>query len=39
MNPRDLNILLIGYEGGVVAWNFQKAAVDKVFEMVLPPGK
>ncbi|TXT13308.1 hypothetical protein VHUM_00675 [Vanrija humicola] len=38
INPRDLNILLIGYEGGVVAWNFQKAAVDKVFEMVLPPG-
>ena len=38
MNPRDLNIILIGYEGGVVAWNVQKAAVDKTFEMNLPPG-
>ncbi|ORX37991.1 lethal giant larvae like, C-terminal-domain-containing protein [Kockovaella imperatae] len=38
MNPRDLNILLIGYEGGVVAWNIQKAVVEKTFEMILPPG-
>ena len=38
MNPRDLNIILIGYEGGVVAWNVQKGAVDKTFEMTLPPG-
>ena len=38
MNPRDLNILLIGYEGGVIAWNIQKAAVEKSFEMTLPPG-
>lgn len=38
MNPRDLNIMLIGYEGGVVAWNFQKGIIDKCFEMTLPPG-
>ncbi|ORY35002.1 lethal giant larvae like, C-terminal-domain-containing protein [Naematelia encephala] len=38
MNPRDLNILLIGYEGGVVSWNIQKGAVDRTFEMTLPPG-
>ncbi len=37
-NPRDLNIMLIGYEGGVVAWNMQKGGVDKTFEMTLPPG-
>ena len=30
--------MLIGYEGGVVAWNIQKGAVDKTFEMTLPPG-
>jgi len=39
MNPRDLNILLIGYEGGVVAYNIQKAEVEKTFEMSLPPGE
>lgn len=33
-----LNIMLIGYEGGVVAWNMQKGGVDKTFEMTLPPG-
>jgi hypothetical protein len=38
MNPRDLNIMLIGYEGGVVAWDFQKNSVVKTFEMLLPPG-
>ena len=38
MNPRDLNILLIGYEGGVVAWNIQKSFAEKTFEMTLPPG-
>lgn len=38
MNPRDLNIMLIGYEGGVVAWDFQKNQVAKTFEMFLPPG-
>ncbi|KAK4685038.1 hypothetical protein P7C73_g5117, partial [Tremellales sp. Uapishka_1] len=38
INPRDINILLIGYEGGVVAWDFQKAAGVKTFEMTLPPG-
>ncbi|WRT69409.1 uncharacterized protein IL334_006395 [Kwoniella shivajii] len=38
MNPRDLNILLIGYEGGVVAWDMQKNVVAKTFEMTLPPG-
>ena len=37
-NPRDLNIFLIGYEGGVVAYNIQKSAVEKQFEMFLPPG-
>jgi syntaxin-binding protein 5 len=30
--------MLIGYEGGVVAWNMQKGGVDKTFEMTLPPG-
>jgi hypothetical protein len=30
--------MLIGYEGGVVAWNFQKGVIDKCFEMMLPPG-
>lgn len=38
MNPRDLNIILIGYEGGIVAYNVQKATVEKQFEMFLPPG-
>ena len=38
MNPRDLNIMLIGYEGGVIAWDFQKNAATKHFEMILPPG-
>lgn len=38
INPRDLNIMLVGYEGGVVAWDFQKNAVTKTFEMILPPG-
>lgn len=38
VNPRDLNIMLIGYEGGVVAYNFQKGEVEKTFEMTLPPG-
>ncbi len=38
MNPRDLNILLLGYSGGVVAWDFQQGMVVKTFEMVLPPG-
>lgn len=30
--------MLIGYEGGVVAWDFRQAAVVKTFEMALPPG-
>ncbi|EIW71752.1 hypothetical protein TREMEDRAFT_27343 [Tremella mesenterica DSM 1558] len=38
INPRDINVTLIGYEGGVVAWDFQKNAVVKTFEMLLPPG-
>ena len=38
VNPRDLNIMLIGYEGGVVAWDFQKSMITKTFEMTLPPG-
>jgi hypothetical protein len=38
LNPRDLNIMLIGYEGGVVAWDFQKGVAVKNFEMFLPPG-
>ncbi|TYJ56810.1 hypothetical protein B9479_002420 [Cryptococcus floricola] len=38
MSPRDLNIILIGYEGGVVAWDMQQHAVAKTFEMILPPG-
>jgi syntaxin-binding protein 5 len=38
VNPRDLNSMLIGYEGGVVAWDFQKGHVVKTFETVLPPG-
>ncbi|KAK8849434.1 hypothetical protein IAR55_004766 [Kwoniella newhampshirensis] len=38
MNPRDLNIMLIGYEGGVVAWDMQQNVVAKTFEMTLPPG-
>lgn len=36
--PRDINIILVGYEGGVVAWDFRQAAVIKTFEMTLPPG-
>lgn len=36
--PRDINIMLVGYEGGVVAWDFRQAAVIKTFEMLLPPG-
>jgi hypothetical protein len=39
MNPRDLNVLLIGYEGGVVGYNIQKGEVEKTFEMTLPPGE
>ena len=31
--------MLIGYEGGVVAWDIQKATVAKTFEMLLPPGE
>ncbi|OCF31242.1 hypothetical protein I316_07027 [Kwoniella heveanensis BCC8398] len=38
MNPRDLNILLLGYEGGVVAWDIRNNAIAKTFEMTLPPG-
>lgn len=38
MNPRDLNIMLIGYEGGVVAYDFQKGEMAKTFELTLPPG-
>lgn len=38
MSPRDVNIMLIGYEGGVVSWDFQKNTVVKTFEMTLPPG-
>ena len=38
INPRDLNIFLIGYEGGIVAYNVQKAMVEKTFEMTLMPG-
>ena len=38
MNPRDLNIFLIGYEGGVVAYNVSKACVENRYEMLLPPG-
>lgn len=38
MNPRDLNCYLIGYEGGVVAYDFQKGVIAKCFEMTLPPG-
>ncbi|CAK9784876.1 unnamed protein product [Cutaneotrichosporon oleaginosum] len=38
MNPRDLNILLIGYEGGVVAYDFQKRETARTFELTLPPG-
>lgn len=30
--------MLVGYEGGVVAWDFRQAAVVKTFEMTLPPG-
>lgn len=38
MNPRDLNVMLIGYQGGVIAWDIQKSVVTKNFEMFLPPG-
>lgn len=38
LNPRDLNILLVGYDGGVVAWDFQKKEAVRTFELVLPPG-
>lgn len=30
--------MLVGYEGGVVAWDFRQATVVKTFEMTLPPG-
>lgn len=38
-HPRDLNIMLIGYEGGVVAWDMQNSVVAKTYEMSLPPGE
>jgi hypothetical protein len=36
--PRDINIMLIGYEGGIVAYDFRQAMPVKTFEMTLPPG-
>jgi len=38
MCPRDINIMLIGYEGGIVAYDFRQAMPVKTFEMTLPPG-
>lgn len=38
INPRDLNLVLIGYEGGVVLWDLQKNAADRTFQLILPPG-
>jgi len=30
--------MLIGYEGGIVAYDFRQAMPVKTFEMTLPPG-
>lgn len=37
-NPRDFNSVLVGYEGGVVAWDVKEGMAVKTFEMVLTPG-
>lgn len=37
-NPRDLNVLLIGYSGGIAAYDFRQAAGVKFFEAVHAPG-
>ncbi len=39
MSPRDLNTLLIGYEGGVVVWDMKEKQATKHFEFLLPPGQ
>lgn len=38
VNPRDLNQVLVGYEGGVIIWNIQTAATERTYELLLPPG-
>ena len=38
VNPRDLNQVLVGYEGGVIIWNIQTAATERTYEFTLPPG-
>ena len=38
-HPRDLNIMLIGYDGGVITWDMQQNVMAKTFEMSLPPGQ
>jgi len=36
--PRDLNLVLIGYEGGVIVWNIQNIATERTYEFIIPPG-
>jgi WD40 repeat protein len=38
MHPTNLNLILIGYEGGVVLWNFKDRRIEKAFELCFPPG-
>lgn len=36
--PRDLNLVLVGYEGGVIVWNIQNSATERTYEFIIPPG-
>lgn len=37
-HPRDLNYILVAYDGGVALWNFSKKAVERTYDLLLPPG-
>ncbi|GAA5939650.1 uncharacterized protein JCM15063_005244 [Sporobolomyces koalae] len=38
MQPTDLSLLLIAYEGGVSLWNLASRVCERNFDFVVPPG-
>lgn len=37
-HPRDLNHILLGYEGGVVLWDWSNKRAAATYDLLLPPG-
>lgn len=38
ISPRDMDKVLVAYEGGVVLWSIEKQASLASYNLMLPPG-